>query len=566
VKSFILKRWVLGAIAGVTLGANVAVGQGPSPIFTRNAALRLPVQLDERARAEVAEVKLYVRGPAGRWECVQSAPATQAAFDFKAPIDGEYKFTFVTVDKRGQASPPSVEVAPPHRVVVVDATPPDVTAMPIPFRGEKALQCQVRDANPDWTTLRVGYLTPENTWQPLAVAAADTPTVFKVPTTAVLDSKVRVTVADRAGNRTTREIDLGDPTVPLSLPKPPIENGKPDPALFPKDIAADSIVPPPAPGKSDRTMLPDLPKAPSPAFPDLPPLPDIPTGKPADVKPDLKLPDVPALPSPMAPAPLRAPDVRIPVKTADELMKIPDVPSALPPVASPASALKPIDPPAPPAAPDIPKPNQDTTPAEPGSHPVLNSRTCVINYEVEKPARLGSRIDFWATPDGGRTWVKLQDAAAGNPPAKLTLPGDGVFGIRIRPNGGAKPPEPGEDPDCVIEIDTTKPSVMLSSPTVGAEDGVMLINWEASDKQLLNNAINLYYAGKPEGPWEVIVHGYKNTGAYRWTMPAGLAGPVYLRMEASDKAGNVGRHDLPIPVSLDTGKQRVKVIGVGAGK
>ena len=44
---------------------------------------------------------------------------------------------------------------------------------------------------------------------------------------------------------------------------------------------------------------------------------------------------------------------------------------------------------------------------------------------------------------------------------------------------------------------------------------------------------------------------------------AGLTGPVYLRVEAADRAGNVGRYELPTPVALEVGKQRVKVIGVG---
>jgi len=80
---------------------------------------------------------------------------------------------------------------------------------------------------------------------------------------------------------------------------------------------------------------------------------------------------------------------------------------------------------------------------------------------------------------------------------------------------------------------------------------------------LVSNSINLYYAPKPAGPWQLIVTGYKNTGEYKWALPPGLTGPVYLRAEASDRAGNVGRYESPTPVSLEAGKQRVKVIGVG---
>jgi len=582
VRNAILGRWVLAAVAGVALGMSAAAADTPAPIFTKNTALRLPIQLDERSKGEVAEVKLFVRGPSGRWECVQTAPATQTAFDYRAPADGEYRFTFVTVDRRGNANPASVESSPPHRIVIVDATPPDVTARPIPFRGEKALQCQVRDANPDWSTLRVVYLAADNAWLPLPVAAADTPTVFRVPTPAVLEGKIRVTVADRAGNRTTREIDLGDPTAPLGLPKAPIDRGKPDPSLFPKEEGMDSIVPPPAPDKGVGATVPaDLPKAPKGDFPELPPLPDIPGIKGPAAEPEIKLPEAPGMPSPRMPdpTPVKGPGLPPPVNLPDEAIKIPDLPpipgpdapnirppiDVPPPAVMPAKAtasLKPTD-----ATPAMTLPKvQKPAPVEMGSHPILNSRVCSINYQVDGPGRFASRIDFWATADGGRTWTKLQDGNGGTPPAKLALPGDGVFGIRIRPGGGVKPPEPGEDPDCVVEVDTSKPVVMLNAPTVGADDGVMVLTWEASDKNLLSNAVSLYYASRPEGPWEVIVHGYKNTGVYRWDLPTGLAGPVYLRLEAADKAGNVGRYELPTPVALETGKQRVKVIGVGPAK
>jgi hypothetical protein len=574
----ILRRWVLAAVAGVLLGSGAVRAQGPAPIFTKNTALRLPVQLDERSKGEVAEVKLFVRGPAGRWECVQTAPPSQSAFDFRAPVDGEYRFTFVTVDRRGNANPGSVETSQPHRVVVVDATPPDVAAQPIPFRGEKALQCQVRDANPDWSTLRVVYLSAENTWLPLVVAAADTPTVFRVPTPAILEGKIRVTVADRAGNRTTREMDLADPTAPLGLPKATVDRGRPDPSLLPKDEGTDAIIQPPTRDRDVRgAAYPDLPKAPKADLPDLPPLPDIPGIKGPTAQPEIKLPEAPGVPSPRIPDPpaVQGPAARSPMRVADEALKIPDLPaipgpdasSITPPVDVPApgivpanatAAHKPADPP--------PVATRTPEPAETGAHPILNSRTCSINYQMDGPAKFASRVDFWATADGGRTWMKLQDANGGSPPARLALPADGVYGIRIRPGGGIKPPEPGEDADCVVEVDTTRPVVTLNPPTVGAADGMMVITWEASDKHLLSNAINLYYASRPGGPWEVIVHGYKNTGSYRWDFPTTLPGPIYLRLEAADKAGNVGRYELPTPVALDCGRQRVKVIGVGPAK
>ena len=200
-------------------------------------------------------------------------------------------------------------MASPHRVTA--STPPDVSAQPISFNGEKALQCQVRDAHPDWSTLRVVYQAPDNTWQPLAVASAETPTVFRLPNPSVLESKIQVTVMDRAGNRTTREIDLGDPTVPLGLPgKAALDRGKPDPALFPREERAEPVVPTRAPS--------ELPKTPKLDLPDLPTLPDIPSIK-GDVNPEIKLPPDLRIPDPPG---MRMPDVRSPGKTPEELYKI----------------------------------------------------------------------------------------------------------------------------------------------------------------------------------------------------------------------------------------------------
>ena len=267
---------MLAAVAGLVLGAGSAAAQGPPPIFTKNAALRLPVQLDERSRAEVAEVKLFVRGPAGRWECVQTAPSTQTAFDFRAPTDGEYRFTFVTVDRRGQRQP-GQRRSLPRRTASWWSTPPPRCGRPAdPVRGEKALQCQVRDANPDWTSLQVSYLAADNTWQPLAAASAGH--AERVPgarARACSEGKIQVTAADRAGNRTTREIDLGDPTAPLAMPKGRRGKGaSPTRPCSRRTTRSSPMVP-------DRTVRrgrpsADLPKAPKADLPDMPPLPDDP--------------------------------------------------------------------------------------------------------------------------------------------------------------------------------------------------------------------------------------------------------------------------------------------------
>lgn len=587
-------QWAAALVAGVGL-AGSAAAQSPPPIHTKNATLRLPVLIDERARTAIAEIRLYVRPATGPWQLVKSLPATATAFDFKADADGTYAFSFVAVDRQGRADTNKLNALPPDRIVVVDTKAPEVSAQPIPLRGEKFLQVHVRDQNPDWASLRVFYQAADKSWQALTVAAADTPTVFRVPNAAVFEGKIKVSAGDRAGNVTKRDLDLGDQTANLGFgEKSAVAQGRPDPTLIP-NMDADVAVPPikapvldPLPpirtvDYQEPLKAPDLPKIPEPVKApvirngpsDLPPIPEV---------PPLRRTDLPVIRNGMKPAEPTISDVPKalpPAVAAKEDLRI-DAPSDIvtpPNVIQTTSALKPVDLPKPanakpvelpkdfavPTPPPIPEPVFESK-ASP-SHTILNSRTLTINYQVEG-TRGDKRIDFWATADGGKTWIALRDDAAGVAPAKLTLPADGFYGIRIRPGAGSKPPEVGEDPDTVVEIDSTKPTVNLMQPTIGtgSDDGTMLITWTASDKNLLSNSVNLSYATKPDGQWDVIVSGYKNAGLYRWTMPSFLAGNVYVRLEVSDRAGNVGQHDLKSPVALETIKPRVKVLGVGASK
>src|SRR5262249_11844973 len=188
----------------------------------------------------------------------------------------------------------------------------------------------------------------------------------------------------------------------------------------------------------------------------------------------------------LAPRPTTSPPAPPPaaqgVTTADTTSRFPPPPiepppgAAVMPAKATSSAMKPADsgmteivPP-----PGVVKKDKElpASPMAAGDRPILNTRTCTVNYQVEGPSRFNTRIDFWGTPDGGTSGGRLTDGSGGGPPARLTLPADGVWGIRIRPGAGLKPPEPLEDPDCVVEIDTLKPAVSLVTPTVNLEDGM----------------------------------------------------------------------------------------------
>src|SRR5262249_7134957 len=151
-------RLVAAALA-VLVGWGIGTAQevASRKIYTKSPQFGLPV-LGDIDRANLAEIKLYVKAPPGDWTCHQTGPATQARFSFRAPQDGEYWFTFVFVDRAGHASPADPATAPPGLVVVVDSQPPEIDARPITgSSGQAYLQCKMIDANPDYLSVRAEY-------------------------------------------------------------------------------------------------------------------------------------------------------------------------------------------------------------------------------------------------------------------------------------------------------------------------------------------------------------------------------------------------------------------------
>ena len=143
------------------------------------------------------------------------------------------------------------------------------------------------------------------------------------------------------------------------------------------------------------------------------------------------------------------------------------------------------------------------------------------------------------------------------------MPGDGLYGVRVKANSNGQPPQAGEAPDCWIEVDTIAPTVRLMPPTLGAgaDAGTLTVQWVVHDKNLAPESIAIYHASRPDGPWLPIATGLRNEGSYRWLIPAGIGAEVFLKLEAVDRAGNVGRSILNEPVAMPQPKVRVLNVG-----
>lgn len=203
---------------------------------------------------------------------------------------------------------------------------------------------------------------------------------------------------------------------------------------------------------------------------------------------------------------------------------------------------------------------------------MVNSKRISINYELKEVGKSGiALVELWFTRDG-RSWQKYDEQANPQPPYRVEVNDEGLYGFtlvaRNKAGFGEQPPRVGDQPQVWVEVDLTRPVVRLQNADVGrgAETGNLTILYSASDKNLARTPISISHAEKPDGPWTPVTRTEENTGRYVWRMPEDLPYQFYLRVEATDRAGNVGTAETSRPIIVDLSQPKVNVIGVDPGK
>ena len=110
-----LRRWTMRTIHATILGsallgsAGVVYAQAPSTAasklpgihYTTAKAFDLPVEMDPSYRASLSEIRLYVKTPTSGWELLDKGDSELKRFHIRAPQDGEYWYSLVTVNRQG---------------------------------------------------------------------------------------------------------------------------------------------------------------------------------------------------------------------------------------------------------------------------------------------------------------------------------------------------------------------------------------------------------------------------------------------------------------------------------
>lgn len=184
-----------------------------------------------------------------------------------------------------------------------------------------------------------------------------------------------------------------------------------------------------------------------------------------------------------------------------------------------------------------------------------DSRQFSLDYEIEAIGGRGvEAIELYGTTDGGQSWKRWGDDPDRISPFDIETNGEGIFGFNIvvvAENGLASPrPLPGDVPDIVVVVDETKPEVSITGARYGEADraGSLVMQYRCEDEYLMSRPIALAFSESPDGPWTTIAAGLRNLGDYVWPADPQLPRQIYLRIDATDQAGNVGGFVLEEPI------------------
>lgn len=590
---------VKGSAIGLTLLAAAQVGIGSASAqdaaqadvgqlaHVQTAQFKIPFNVDGRV-GEALQVQLLVSADDGvTWQAFGSVPAEKKWFEFRAAAEGVYLFKVATIDATGTSFP---NPGPPLRVLVDTTKPHSEIRADINELGQLIVDVRVVDENLDartavlrirsdhdsqWRDVQVDLrpasdqvfhgqaITDLAPCREVAVVFSvkdfslnegEATTQYSMPRTALgpRDMTLASTKAGDAAEGTARVI-----TAPRLTSTPGATQWTPTPTKSPANSSANLIAQ--SPGRlaaSGQLSLDPSDSAPSEELP-------LPAAMDAPLPPTVAAPPTTLQRADLQRAELQPADLR-PTDSGGYPTAQRAKPLASEEQANAAASVPSLDPSQKTARPSrsdsggldaaLANSSQSSTIGR-AFH--CSSRAFSLDYSVE--ALGGSAladVELWGTEDGGRNWQKWGSDPDRVSPFDVQVGNDGLFGFRmviVGTNGVvSNRPREGDSADVWINVDTTLPAVKITRAVYGQgpEDGLLVIDYTCDDGHLVDRPITLAFSERAEGPWTQIVSGLANTGIYLWKADPSLPEKIYLKLEAVDKAGNVGTHRLDLPIDV----------------
>jgi hypothetical protein len=189
-------------------------------------------------------------------------------------------------------------------------------------------------------------------------------------------------------------------------------------------------------------------------------------------------------------------------------------------------------------------------PARIGDSPVQVSPKKEIQFPVKADPDVEYRELWFQSFDGIRwgVWQKLGQSFSKDAPV-VWAPPEGHWKVYIRKTLTSKlaGPDPSKEPEKIkaqaeFIIDRTAPKVDIAFPANKAKlrgGDKYTVTWKAEDAYLRNAPIFIRWS-RDGATFETVGEALPNSGAFEWTVPRDMTTSGVLRIEAADKATNVG--------------------------
>jgi hypothetical protein len=492
---------------------------------------QIPITLTEPIRKEAQSLTLYVSADQGKtWKKQTNAKPTDEFFKYTAPGDGVYWFSVSFVNKAGQTVPARDADLQPQLKIVVDLKKPDVKLAAQDRQNDQVnVSWDVKDDHLDLNTLTLQYKAKtESAWKAVALSPlASGKKQFSVGTAGPVS--VRLSVKDKAGNTGEEMTDIQASTVvtahqPQATGTLTSNQGQPG-APTPPAPPALSASNPPLFGQTPPVAAQTPPTAAGTATAGLPTAP-------------------PSLPvNPLANQRLATDSGFKPAPTFSHTPSHSNVGSGGGYVGRSRT--------------------------QPGPVQWTNSMHLDLDFNVKTgPSGIGV-IELYYTLDGGKTWQLFDKREDAKSPFSIDVPAEGIYGftmvVKNKVGMGRAAPQPGEAPDIRIGVDVTAPVCELITPVeaVPGRKDVVNLKWTAIDNNLTSTPIRLEWAENATGPWHSVVERSANTGNHLWRVPTqGLPPQVFLKLDVTDMAGNVGTFVTREPVIVDLQEPEIQIKGL----
>ncbi|TWU00833.1 hypothetical protein [Stieleria varia] len=598
--------------------------QRPSPdaVILHSRSFGIPVNVDAR-QSQPVEVQLYVaQGEKASWQLIDRRDAGVSEFQFVGQTDGEFWFATRTVDAAGQPHPSGT--LQPQLKVFVDSTKPSVTLnAQADASGSVIVELSTADATPV-RSLQLHYATDSvRQWQSIdtrSLMQTSTPgngSLVIRGESSWQQMSVQAIVVDAAGNQTIQTEIVHRPRIAagatraLAAASPGQDHG---------GVNAKTVAGPNSPNYINASDSSGLNSPPSQSFP-APTIPEIiPPGQatyaprpatPQSIDADSLTPETkpPAAQKPVAPKPRRTLQQAMrPLESAENIpTPKPDGDVTTPsPETIPPQGFRPSlgsQSPTRSSAEDK-KNSASSTPRKtfiPGAENIpmssgrseayeanraaqaeydralLANKVAIrhsdslrfsLEYELEAVGNTGvDAVELYGSTDAGKTWRRWGADPDRTSPFDIETSEEGTFCFRIvvlGRNGLASPrPLPGETPDIAVVVDQTPPKLDITAARYGEGDqvGALVIEYECRDDNLMQRPIALSFGESTEGPWSTIASGLRNDGSHVWPADPQLPREIYLRIDATDQAGNIGTYILDQPIDTLGLAPRARILG-----